>query len=252
MRIISSGATGFHDYYDGVQFLGQDRSIVYLRLREEILDPITRRTYPEPPDAHLGQWWSDTPGPRIEEYRGTHCKIFAHPFWLAVAGRVYRGYRLIQRLTDLPYTDHVSFAYSARSLTAAVVAMGAADPLRKLSRHQRQLRHEFSGHDWLDPARQGSEELRDALISHGIVALGAYLDHEGHTNHSRYPLIVNPRLADFEFYRVLPAFTVYQEIAMWIGGVLSSRATPPATVSDADRFIEHGFDARTSFRGPSR
>jgi len=39
---------------------------------------------------------------------------------------------------------------------------------------------------------------------------------------------------------------------MWVGGVLPGRDAMTAKVSDADRFVEHGFDAKASFRGRNR
>lgn len=56
------------------------------------------------------------------------------------------------------------------------------------------------------------------------------------------------RLADFQFGRMLPAQAVYQEIAMWIGGVLPRHGAMAAAVPDPIRFEERGFDGRTSFR----
>ncbi|HWW95487.1 MAG TPA: hypothetical protein VN375_19110 [Vicinamibacteria bacterium] len=238
MKIISP----FHDYYDGVQSLGQDKSLVYLRQRQEVVAP-QRRDYPEPPDAHLGGWLRS--GLKFEEWYGKSCRVFARPLWVAVAGKVYRGYRLLRRSLSGGATyeveaDRVAFAWDLPALTVLAVEMGVPDPL--LSRAKKSS--SFPGLEWL--SRQGTEELPGRLAEAGIVISAAYLDHEGAKD--RDPLILNPQLAAFQFGKVMDAFQVYQEIAMWVGGVLPQRGAMTATVSDADRYVEHGFDPKTSFR----
>lgn len=63
-------------------------------------------------------------------------------------------------------------------------------------------------------------------------------------------IIINPCLADVAFYKVLDAFTAFQEISMFLGGVLGVGAPKMVAVSDAVRAHKHGMD-KTSFRMPS-
>ena len=55
-------------------------------------------------------------------------------------------------------------------------------------------------------------------------------------------------LKDVQFYRVMDAYAAFQEISMWVGGVLSSIGNPMVQITD-DRVkaAKHGFD-ETSFR----
>lgn len=61
-------------------------------------------------------------------------------------------------------------------------------------------------------------------------------------------LIINPvNLKACGFYKVLNPFQAYQELSMWVGGVLCGRENPMATISNDDKIAKHGFDDK-SFR----
>jgi len=238
MRILSD----FHDYYDGVQSLGQDRGLVYVRHRIEVPEG-DRLAYPEPtpPDIADEEWPT----------RGNAYPIHSRAFWLAVAGAVYRGYELTQRGTaTTTYDLRIEHAYSANELTEILSAWEAITNPDHRGRGRWRLgrasRHERSREGWL--SAQGTVEIRERLAECGIVTVGALLGRDHFNGWKPYPLVLNPRLADFQFGRVLPTQTVYQEIAMWIGGVLPRRSAMMAAVLDPIRFEEHGFDGKTSFR----
>lgn len=64
-------------------------------------------------------------------------------------------------------------------------------------------------------------------------------------------LTINPNLKDFEFAKVVDPFSAFQEIQMYISGVLGVNEKPVITVSDKDRIAAHGFD-KWSFRKPPK
>lgn len=61
-------------------------------------------------------------------------------------------------------------------------------------------------------------------------------------------LIRNPCLADLEFQRVLDPYTCFQNIAMFIGGVMPGRQMPMVHLTDTDRLLKRGFDPVYGFR----
>jgi len=63
-------------------------------------------------------------------------------------------------------------------------------------------------------------------------------------------LIINPILKDYEFYKVVDAFTAFQEISMFIGGVLGVGEKEIIQVDDKYKIPQHGFD-KWSFRKES-
>lgn len=55
-------------------------------------------------------------------------------------------------------------------------------------------------------------------------------------------IITNPELGKVEFYKHMNAFTAYQELSQYVGGILSNTSQPPEKISDEDKKIMHGFD----------
>jgi hypothetical protein len=64
-------------------------------------------------------------------------------------------------------------------------------------------------------------------------------------NHSKF--IINPLLKDYEFYKVFDAFQAFQEVMMFMGGVLGKGEKEIVEVEDKYKIAQHGFD-KWSFR----
>jgi len=60
-------------------------------------------------------------------------------------------------------------------------------------------------------------------------------------------LIINPNLKDYKFYKVVDSFTAFQEIQMYISGVLGAGEKEIIEVDDKYKIPQHGFD-KWSFR----
>lgn len=61
-------------------------------------------------------------------------------------------------------------------------------------------------------------------------------------------LMLNPCLKDIEFYKVMDSSRAFQEIEMYISGVLGTNEKNTVEVSDKSKIEGHGFDYKTSFR----
>lgn len=59
--------------------------------------------------------------------------------------------------------------------------------------------------------------------------------------------IINPLLKEYEFYRMFDTFQAFQEISMFMSGVLGSREKEIVEVADKYKIAQHGFD-KWSFR----
>lgn len=59
--------------------------------------------------------------------------------------------------------------------------------------------------------------------------------------------IINPNLKEFKFYKVIDSFQAFQEIQMFIGGVLGSSGNEMIEIADKYKIKKHGFD-KWSFR----
>jgi hypothetical protein len=63
-----------------------------------------------------------------------------------------------------------------------------------------------------------------------------------------YRAYLNPLLKAIEFYKAVDPVTAFQELSMYISGVMGGQAPPMVQVSDTIRLEKHGFDKVTSFR----
>lgn len=63
---------------------------------------------------------------------------------------------------------------------------------------------------------------------------------------------LNPCLKDFDFYKVFDSFTAFQEISMFITGVLGENKIPPVQISDTDMRDAKGFDERSFKKDPTK
>lgn len=61
-------------------------------------------------------------------------------------------------------------------------------------------------------------------------------------------IIYNPCLKDIHFFKVMDPFTCFQELSMYIGGVLGGNSPKMVTISDEMKVYKHGFDPVYGFR----
>lgn len=63
-------------------------------------------------------------------------------------------------------------------------------------------------------------------------------------------MVVSPSLKDLQFYKVKGPIEAYQEIAMYISGVIGVPSNPTVEISDKDKAAAKGHDGPYSFRKP--
>lgn len=93
-----------------------------------------------------------------------------------------------------------------------------------------------------------SAALLDWLITNKVV-VAIRMSPPAHVNPLDHPTweINSDRLGDLQFYRKLHAFEAFQEIDMWVGGVLPGESNDTVQIDDKTRIAKHGFD-KASFR----
>jgi hypothetical protein len=72
-----------------------------------------------------------------------------------------------------------------------------------------------------------------------------YYKKRNNNHHSKF--IVNPLLKNYEFYKVFDTFQAFQEVSMFIGGVLGAGEKEITVVADKYKITQYGFD-KFSFR----
>lgn len=224
MRIISK----FHDYYDRAMGLGQDRTVVFVRHTENVKDAPAIMEPPYHFDRHSRDWTA-------------RCE----PFTIGFCGKVYRGIA-----ADLQYRDYEAGVANVRHcfydlddlaefLAAKKMDLGAVKGKRR---------------GWRWSYRQGWQEFMEkpqgevsaeAWFIECKVALLAW--DRALMIGKELGIVRNPRLKNYEFFRVFEPFQTFQELSMFIGGVLPGADADMAKVSDKDRLAQRGFD-KWSFR----
>lgn len=64
----------------------------------------------------------------------------------------------------------------------------------------------------------------------------------------KYPLTYNASLKKYKFFKVFSTALAYQEISMYLGGVLGQGNPTIPEISNKDMIEAKGFDLKTSFR----
>lgn len=211
MKIISKG----HDYYDSVRAYGTDDTIKYIRKKQ-----VFQKDTPEYNSVYNVF--------RLQELRHVRAyEDFMTNYWIvSFCGKI------------VPITKYYlsGLYHICHSIKAAdKVVINHCDKKQqglwyiKSSRYRDSLRTRALR--IFNHATLNTEDLHHKFKS-PIIMYERYYDR----------VVINPILREIEFFRYMDAFTTYQELAQYVGGVLSNTSTPPEKVSDEDKRDMHGFD----------
>jgi hypothetical protein len=254
MRIISK----WRDYYDSLQN-PQDKDMTFVRHLEfldkkdkhyDVIDrhnlPSSDHSYFKPRQTPLQQWdfFKDAHGQINKPYYIGHLSgyraeglIFCGKLYSGLSYREYwgAGYdapRIYYWDAEHFLKDHAPHAHKAKFSWVRKTQSSAEKALEKIfsvTEHPRFIDACF--------------DLKTPLIG--------LLNNDEYRGQGRF-VCKNPRLDRYQFYRKMDAHQTFQEISMFIGGVLSNIDLPePAT--NKVKIEAHGFDYKDSFRkGPTK
>ncbi len=252
MRIICK----WTDYYDKIQAYGQDDKVVYHRITRDVLTAA-----PDDLTYHFYQ--------KELRYRGT-TRIIA-PFTIGFCGKLYRGVCV----TGDWATNRIH-CYSVKDVLSTLQKAGSAASNWQTRYYIRDLETlEDVLTKWFERSRE-SQAFENWSITNKLPVVGhqyqnrtnsffqvecdsEYRDLEfiGGGKRSRLDnllsgtsqavVVADIRLFDIDFQKVVDPYTAYQELDMFIGGVLSAPSNPMIPITDKDRIKQHGFD-KWSFR----
>lgn len=238
MRIISK----FKDYYDSALAYGQDDSTGYMRQTRVIVreDLVPQRDL----NDAFRQLGVSLPSLRCRQPEGWVWREGPDMGVLAFCGRAYPFYAL-------------TLGKGGSQINRDAVSEKTIFSWDKA----------FEDHVWQPPAYVRDEgDWREALAASAKADLTAWnLEHRspavvlmprGHVGDRAGPefgwprIIVDPCLADFGFQKAVDPFAAFQEISMFLGGVLASTNEPPSPQTDREKVASHGFDPKYGFRKP--
>lgn len=244
MRIISD----FHDYYDIGLSYGIDPQCVYTRKTEKFRykHPLARIETVNEESIFIDKVQHVTdqfPNIYLEK---SGLEVLA-TYKVLFCGDIYYGatYR------PDPKNSHVeATSYTYESMIREVNKYHSLKEMERLltkNKHRRRY-HGSRGADVQDwdsvyPVQKNSKVM-ELHIEYGTpIVLVRYDD-----RYIACSITKNPNLSTIEFYRCLDPYTAFQELSMFISGVMGGQAPPMVKISDKDRFEKHGFDSITSFR----
>lgn len=219
---------GGHDYYDSALSLGIDPTIVMVREKNKNV-----------PVKSVG-----------ESLIGTEMRLLPsndkiERVSIVFCGKLYRG-AIAQHSHswDKPQTF-----WSASKLRdfAAEVKNGKVGVWRSWYSSRKEKAPTVE--DYFTPV-DAPEKVRKYMIDHKIAIL---MQRESHWGNAGDVFEVNPiGLKQLGFAKALDPYTAFQELSMWIGGILGGTSPEMVRITDDKVLIEnHGYD-KHSFRSSTR
>ena len=245
MRIFSK----FHDYYDKALGYGIDPAVTYERKEEEITELIKKQygMIDKIEKVH-----ADVFDFRIEKINSPELKIEAKTIVL-FCGRIYLCIKIGYKVKDYPLEKYVTeFIYTFDAFEKAItlhskinlehgITTGLFDGTKsKLVTIARRFKMLFEKQGIVsDIVTELHFELDAPIIVIDYDLIYAYS--------KKIKAYKNRCLKNMDFYKIVDPFTAFQELSMFIGGVMGGKSPIMIEVADKDRIAKHGFD-KFSFR----
>lgn len=226
MKIISK----FKDYYDGVVgSFGIDNTIIYIRNQTEFENDSIPDLFKKINGFYNNKKQINNPFPSFNNFtKSSNEYDFIVPFIVGFCGKFYVGWKLIKS-NDKYYNRYdIQITYDFKVVN-------------KL----------FSVPNYLN--KDLNDEYNKIINYNDIELFRKYntpifsLTYEIRKFSNNRIFTINPTLKDLEFYKIFDSFTAFQEIQMFIGGVLGFNENDIIEIDDKYRIQQYGFD-KWSFR----
>ena len=222
---------GGHDYYDG-GMIYHDDSIVFVRKDDNRLSFEDAEKHGILYDE-LNCGYED----KNKKKYSTYSAIQIEELCVIVCGKKYNGIRIT---FNKEYGEGIHYVWSYDELVKVI--NNSKLSIRENRKTMYRKFKELNPDEYFDPQELKQESI-NFLIDNKISILN-YIPY-GMQN---YWLINPSNLKEYQFYKVLSVPEIFQELEMWLGGVLSSTGNPMIVITDDKiKIAKHGFDSR-SFR----
>lgn len=257
MKIISK----YSDYYDTALSLGIDESVVYIRKNKKVgfltdeaysrdslfaLDDVRRRSpnilnaipsniikfYEDIQDFHINSSLNVSNG-RLS------CRFSLRSRYILFAGELVQMIFLEGSVGNGHNQTEVSeCVYSYEQLIKCLskyIDKRDINTYMKGNKRWSKASRESAFTNFFSIRKQGYEFFHHTLDA-PIIEL------------KKMSYIRNPCLKELNFARYYDAFTAFQNLSMFISGVLGGQSPKLVEIEDKYRIVSHGFDIKTSFR----
>lgn len=245
MRII-----GGHDYYDSALAYGQDDDVVFVRDPQVFPDKDCPLYAGYPNEIFAKHYWRDPHVTIKDPVRGL-VEIELLPVSIYVAG-VHRGGIKVSEKAAGTKID-VFWDYAQFEAWAASHGKTVAGPKKRYKWEKVTAAMDAfpTLREFMSPLSATPDQL--TWLVENRVAIAIWCDHEIRFYHRGSDWHCNSAekgwsLKDFDFPRAVDPYTLFQELSMFVGGVLPRNPNPMVEITD-DRIkvAKHGFD-KWSFR----
>lgn len=223
MIIISK----YHDYYDDSIGYGVDKSIVYMRKQKEIElsnnDLIRKRLLNIIGDENN------------ISYRIGNDTI--RPFFIGFCGKIYRGYAYSPYSRNINRSNNI-YGFEQSSFPEHILNEKAREEY-SFTRKQ---------HTSLEEILKNNVFLKENVKFFQDNKVVSFFFEDSYN--STY--IINPNLSEFNFQKVIKSVDAFQEISMFISGVIGAGEKEMIVISDKERAIKHGFDNKSFRKEPHK
>ena len=230
MKLISK----FHDYYDSVLSMGRDDTIVYIRHTEKIeLD----KTLTDEVKELFDNIPSRTYSPEIGCF---------FPVFFCFCGKIYLAYRFQISMDN--YTKSVDLMlYSVKDMEDVIEKYemtGWDRTERRWDKVSFYYKRKFLKENVEEAFKKYSGET---VTNFNITYKTPVIVIEHPDRHAGFNFVLNPVLREYDFMRLFDPYTAFQEISMYLGGVLGNVEPPMLEVDEKTKISQHGYD-KWSFR----
>ena len=232
----------FHDYYDTAMGAGIDKTIVFNRSEEEInishdktrfnfIDINVQRIY-------------ESAYERYGYMNKTYPDVYYEPFIIGFCGKTYVGYRVDT------YTNNPNICTGPEKTSKYLYGDEAHKFVLSKYNHKKnkEVRHYVND---LFTKYHNKKNYSDIFIDNKIpmfvlddIRISGWLnDAKAYAT----TIVLNPMLKNYSFVKMFDPYTAFQEIQMYISGVLGTGGKELIQIEEKYRQAQAGMD-KTSFR----
>ena len=243
MKIIGKSAV---DYYDGVagQFADHESGNMFNRTQQHL--EIWNRSSTGPRKKSPWSFMTDSisnvdrkSNTTRDSFTGAPLQFYFETFNLLVCGKVYRGIQVKDQYTTQHFYTPESFgAFIAQHEISTYTEKrrlwkgGGHTDIRGL--------HILCSADWVNLF--SVTDKHDFAIENKVVLAVTHWDMKG------WGLTINPTLKNYSFFKVMDAYTIFQELSMFVDGMLSSPGNVLIEIADEYKKEAHGFGHKYAFK----
>jgi hypothetical protein len=251
MKIVSK----YKDYYDGIQAMGFDESLVYVRHEsvKTVKKPISYKSYVENSNDTLeldrinletGDHQPNQEHIDCQELEVGFCgKLYPAIVFRHVRKEVEVGKKVFYNSRDIiKYLNQLESEFKKLFYRCSFYNYYFEKPtIKYLDEYFNQKKYEQNYTNWF-------QEFKTPIFRFTIDPNQKGKKWNDVRDEENLFIISNPNLKDLDFFRVKDNYSAYQEISQFISGVLSNTEINESNLTDKEKVTQHGFDLKYGFR----